>query len=449
MILSLYKRFSKNFMNFFSTDELVTLLELQGQELTRLQHDLKIKEEAELPQIKEMIKKCESHWKQLHSQIVRKIGIMQTGSDHSNPEMDKLTATRLRLLCTIRLQIQVLYCPIQMSKDVSEAAEERTKKFNESLCKGLVANMVSYFRIISENSMMVESLPIEAASSLKEVDPSILQEFRERNLDLYWLEMISLSIDQVTKSKLKKQASATRALNIRLIMSMNNLKKSFKEYSEFALSFGAYYERYFVENEAKDSTVELIRNFGRLVYLFSKGFTVPGRQKVEDLRQTFMILLKAFRIQQIVPKILELLQEMKQGTLLFGNVIGLREEMLVLIYNLYKMLTFMLLSLDFDQSFFNALFKTWMYLTWQTFDSLGFMRANRLLHLLLHKPSAAAPNQFQAHAVYFDYEVKVLLCSNALNIVRGSRVANDPWVKMAEKELLQLYRCLYCKLLLT
>lgn len=436
-------------MNFFNEEVLVTLLELQGQELIRLQHDLKIKEESELPQIKDMIKKCENYWKMLHSQLIKKIGLRQESRGTSANNANKTPEENTRLFTLIRFQIQVLYSPLQLIRELSEEGEEKSKRFSEALCKGLATNMINYFRLISDRSMLVEAVDSSSKFTIRDIDPAALTEFRDQNLDLYWLEMISLNLDQVLRNKSKKQAPSSRALNIKLMMSMNNLKKSFKEYSEFAVSFGAYYERYFLENEVQDSDVELIRNFGRLVYLFTKGFSVPGRQKLEDVRAIFLTLLKAFRIPQIVPKILLILKEnFSKASLLLGNAFGLREEMTVLIYNIYKMLSFSMLSLDIDQIFFKSLFKIWVFLCSQIYDSLGFLRMNRLLHLLTHKPSVnETANQYWAHAVYFDYEVKIMLCANALNLIKTAKSPTDLSVKMAEKELLQLYRCLYCNFL--
>lgn len=431
-------------MNFFNEEVLVTLLELQGQELIRLQHDLKIKEESELPHIKDMIKKCENHWKLLHSQIIKRLGLSQELKGSSN--LENKVEDKIRLLTLMRFQIQMLYSPIPLSKETSDEAEEKSRRFTETLCKGLAMNMISYFSLISESRMNTEVLGSIKNSTIPDIDPQTLAEFRDQNLDLYWLEIISLNLDQVLKSKSKKQAPSSRTLNIKLMMSMNNLKKSFKEYSEFAVSFGAYYERYFLENEAQEPDVELIRNFGRLVYLFTKGFSVPGRQKIEDVRAIFMTLLKAFRIPQIVPKILYILKEkFSKGNLLLGNAFGLREEMTVLIYNIYKMLAFSMLSLEIDQNFFQSLFKIWMYLCSHIYDHLGFLRMNRLLHLLTHKPAVhEGSNPYLAHSIYFDYEVKIILCANSLNVIKESKSPSDLSVKMAEKELLQLYRCLYC-----
>lgn len=430
----------------FDSEDLVTLLELQGQELTRLQNDLKIKEESELSQIKELIKKCENHWKQLHSQIIRKLILNPNSSDI---ETDKEFESKKKLFTLIRFQIQNLYSPISLPKDLSEGAEEKNNKFTESLCKGLMTNMVTYFKMNSNNSMVMEPIDEMKNRTIREIDQSVLSELKDSYLDLYWLEHISLNLEQVQKSKSKKQAPTSKTLNIKFIMSMNNQKKSFKEFLDFAVQFGAYYDRYFLENEAQDTDVELVRNFGRLIYLFTKGFTMPGRHKLEDLRITFMTLLKAFRIPQIVPKILSILKEnLSKGSLLLGNAIGLREELTVMVYNIYKMLVFTMLSLDFDASYFSALFKTWVHLCSHLYGSLDFLRANRLLHLLMHKPAAVADScqQYRAHEVYFDYEVKLALCTNALNIVKAAHSPADLAVKMAEKELLQLYRCLYCRL---
>lgn len=442
LILSVYKRFSKYFMNFFDAEVLVTLLELQSQEVVRLQHDLKIKEEAELPQIKELLKKSEAHWKHLHSLMIKKFSTKRFQQESESPELLR----QVNLLTTIRFQVQMLYSPIQLSKDTSEAGEENAKRFTENLCKGVVTNMVSYFEVTAGNGMLIERFKKGKRSQDIELDQSVLETYKDSSVDLYWLELVSLNIEQVLKSKSKKQTSTSRPHNIKLMMSMNNLKKTYTEFIDFAVSFGAYYERYFLENESQDTDLELIRNFGRLIYLFSKGFTIPGRQKLEDLRETFKSLLKVFRIPQIVPKILSILKgNFSKGSLLLANTTGLREELTVMVYNIYKMIVFSMLSLELDKEFFYSLFKVWISLCWHLFDSLGFLRMNRLVHLLSHKPSAVADEeqQYWAHAVYFDYEVKVLLCSNALNVVRSAKSANDLSLKMAEKELLQLYRCLY------
>jgi hypothetical protein len=437
-------------MNFFDTEELLTLLELQGQELTRLQHDLKIKEETDLPQIKELIKKCENHWKQLHSLIIRKLGMYQPSVEVGcqDTEHSQMSAEKRKLLTTIRFQIQMLYSPIAASKDTAEGTEEKSKKFHESLCKGLAANMVNYFKfsISYQDRMMLEEETPSKRKNLKEIDTETILEFKDHSIDLYWLEMISLNLDQVSKSKSKKTAPSSRALNIKLMMSMNNLKKCFKEYSEFAISFGAYYERYFVENESQDSDLELVRNFGRIIYLFSKGFNLPGRQKIEDLRNTFTSLLKAFRIPQITTPILNLLKKKTTpGSLFSESSTGLRQEMVIMIFNIYKLLIFIMFSLEFEEAFFRDLFKIWMHLCWQVYDAPDFLRINRLVHILMHKPSMSqSENLYRAHSVYFEYDIKLLLCNNAVNIIKGATCPSAVTVKMAEKELLQLYRCLYC-----
>lgn len=443
-------------------DQLITLLELQTQELNKLKQDLKIKDEADLGQIKDLIRKSESSWKQLHTLIVRRLSGHQRliRAEYQSAE-EGIPYERVYLLTVIRFQIQMLHASsILQRNDQSDASLEKESSFNDALCKNLVKNMLSYMKNFSgdsQNSRETDSISDQKISQTLanwiptyqiDVNPLELSAFKDHKLDLYWIELVSITMDQVLKAKQRKIADSGRTLNVRLMMSMNNSKKSYKEFSDFVLSFGGYYERYFLENESQDDTLEIVRNFGRLICLFCKGFSVPGRQKVEDLRATYMFLFKAFRLHHIIPKVCELLRKDTETNIFEGrDKVLLNAEIRVLIYNLYKLISFVMLALDLEMKVFLDFFRVLVYLAKQFYSNMEFFRLNRLMHLMMHKPSMSPSviDLHWSHHLLLEYDLRLLMCNSVINLVKNVKCASDPGLKMAEKELLQLYRCLYCK----
>ena len=463
-ILSIYKRVSKIFINCLDDDQLVTLLELQSQELNRLQQDLKIKDESDMNLIKDNIKKSEISWKQLHTLIIRSLSGYQTYSKLDIDESRGISVETVRLFTVIRFQIQMISVGSIMPKtELSEENNIKLSNFNDALSKNLAKNLLVYFKrsedetsndIKSRVSNIQKSITQDNANYYyiqQDIDPVELSMLKDRRLDLYWLEAVSITPDQVLKIKNRKLNDSTRSLNIKLMMSMNNAKKSYKEFSDFVQSFGAYYERYFLENESQDDTMELIRNFGRLICLFCKGFSVPGRQKVEDLRDTYMYLFKHFRLNHIIPKICQLLRDNSEASI-FASLEqkGIKAEVRVLIFNLYKLITFAMLALDIEKIVFIYFFRILLYFAKQVYSNMELFRLNRLIHLLMHKPSMSTSNSdsHSSHLALFEYDIKLIMCNTVINLVKGAINASEPSLKMAEKELLQLYRCLYCKFIL-
>lgn len=72
-VLLIYKRYCKIYQNSLSFEALLTIFELLGQEIMKILRDLKIKEEVELPGLKETLKKTEIQWKALQSILLDKM----------------------------------------------------------------------------------------------------------------------------------------------------------------------------------------------------------------------------------------------------------------------------------------------------------------------------------------------------------------------------------------
>lgn len=441
-------------INVFSVDQQITLLELQGQEIHKLQQDLKIKEESEISQIKDTLKKSVIAWKFLHSQIVKHFSEYQntTSPQKSPQDGSQLPWIKEKLLNIIRFQVQMISIPSLLKKYQGEEQLEKVVRFREAVCQHLLNNMVKYRNISQlekDGSDLSKFSYLEEETLKNSSDMCRENQLKDIKVDLYWLEIISMTPEQVRKSKTEIQADNQKALTMKLMMSMNNSKKSFNEYFDFALSFGNYYERYFTENESNDTRIDLLRNFGRLVCLFMKGFTIPGRPKIEDKRQTFTSLFKIFRFPQIIPQIAGILKDALRNKVLCSEFPeeSVKTEMKVLIFNLYKIAIFSHFALEMDQPVYSDLIKCLFFLAWQTLSDFNFFRLARTVHLLMHKPSIVPniENAHWAHQALFYFEIRMLLCNVAINLLKSAATDTDSQAKMAEKELLQLYRCLYCK----
>jgi hypothetical protein len=410
-----------------------------------------------MSQIKDTLKKSVLAWKVLHSQIIKNFSEYQNRRDADvSVDKSRLPWIKEKMLNIMRFQIQMLSAPALFKKYQADEKSEILNRFKDSVCSCLTENMLRYFTICKAEkdgkdlsdfaNLKITDILIQSTAGLTEPD------LKDLKLDLYWLEVTSMTPDQVKKARVDKSGDGSKTLTIKTMMSMNNSKKSYKEYCDFALSFGNYYERYFTDNEANDSKTEILRNFGRLVCLFMKGFVIPGRQKIEDMRQTFMYLFRIFRLEPIVSTIRSMLKDclMKKVVAEGGpHDEVLEKELRVLLFNLFKMTTFSLFAIELDSAVFSDLSKTLLFLGWQVLTNFEFFRLGRVVHMLMHKPSICQniENAHWPHQALFDYDLRLLLCNTAINLIKSPASESDLQVKMAEKELLQLYRCLYCKML--
>ena len=446
MILPLYLRFTRFFSCCFELQTLVTLFELLGQEVTKKLRDINIKEESEVFLLKENLKKLETQWKSVQTLILQKLAGLG-GSKESNISDQK----RLNLLLVIRFQIQMLMMSGNVLKEPSERTLDRLRTFNESLTQSLSVNMIKYLQMEKFNTREQEKNAIinELASDVPAASPEI-NELYDTKIKLYWLEVGALSTNMIQKSKHKRIEIAARQVSMNAILNMQNSKKTYREFVEFGESFSSYYERYFSDGDLFDNPVEVLKNFGRLVYVFLRGFSIPARPGVEDLRLTFNHLFKVFQLHIIIPKVSRLLrklvdasEEETQLSEAFSNPTH-SSELLVLIYQLYRIVTFAMTALEVDIFLpFCDMMKVLFYLaglvlrpTWR------FVRLMRFIHFLMHKNS---DKSLKAHQFGFDGELKHFLTLHSINFLKFNTCKEVKAFEI-EKEIAQIYRCMYCRL---
>jgi len=445
LILPLYLRFSRYFSSCLELQTLVTLFELLGQEVTKKLRDINIKEESEVFLLKDNLKKLESQWKSVQSQILQKLAGLGSSKESSQSEQKKLN-----LLLIIRFQIQMLMMAGNVLKEPTDRALDRLRTFNDSLTQSLSVNMIRYLQMEKfshreqEKSAIINELATDTPAPTPEIN-----ELYDTKLKLYWLEVGALSTNMIQKSKHKRIEIAARQISMNAILNMQNSKKTYKEFVEFGESFSSYYERYFSEGDIFDNPVEVLRNFGRLVYVFLRGFSIPSRPAMEDLRITFNHLFKIFQFHIIIPKVSRLLRKLVESAEdgLFSDAFSNpnhSSEFLVLIYQVYRIITFAMNALEVDVFLpFCDMMKVLFYLASLVLrPNWRFVRLMRFIHFLMHKSS---DKSLKAHQFGFDGELKLFLTLRSMNFLK-SDTCKEVRAFEIEKEIAQIYRCMYCSL---
>ena len=288
--------------------------------------DLKIKEDSELPQIREDLKKTEAHWKSMQALLLEKL---MGYSDNTKPTCDgTMPSPRIRLLNTLRFQVQMATITGLLFKEGSQACAERLDSFTKATSQSIVRNMIKFFRLhqLEKESLVIGEPKFSATSTIEceiasqeEETSSKFAELYDKKLDLYWLDIGEVSPSSIIKSKSKRIENAERQVNMKVILGVHNLKRSYREFIEFAESFSSYYERYFGEEAGKDEMFEILRNFGRILHIFLKGFHLPGRVQQEDIRDSFVHQFKMFKLHLIFQKLAAFLKPSAETTVSLSN----------------------------------------------------------------------------------------------------------------------------------
>lgn len=435
----IHHRFSKIFMNAVSMECTLTIFEIIGQEITQILRDIKIKDDAEVNVLKESLKRSENEWKSLFNILLRKFH-----EENSKEEEQK------RLFNLIRFQIQMIHLPAQMEEDRDESARLRASKFSEAACSNVVASMVKYFRHLEKVESISEGMSIEYEQEEGCLDQEhkeglqkgSLESLYEKKVDLYWIEVGTVSPNLIIKSKNRRLETSGRQMNMKVMMSMHNLKRSFKEFLEFTESFSSYYQRYFTPEEFQENPLEFIRNFSRLIFLFLKGFAVPGRPPFEDVRDTFLMLFGKFKLGETLAKIAGIIKDERLVSL--ANIKftdpTLMKEFSSLVYNLYKIAVFAINALEVEHLSFKDVFRILCLTSALLQHDWQFFKLTRLIHFLMHKNVA---NSVRIHHASYDLEIRHLIILKCINIIKAPENPNC-LLPEAEYEMLALYRCLFC-----
>ena len=410
--------------------------------MTKKLRDINIKEDSEVVLLKENLKKLESQWKSVQSLILQKLAGLGSAKEQSQSGQKKLN-----LLLIIRFQIQMLTMSGNVLKEPTDRTLDRLRAFNESLTQSLSVNMVRFLQMEKfSNRELERAALVNELADAPAASPEI-NELYDAKIKLYWLEVGALSPNMIQKSKHKRIEIAARQISMNAILNMQNSKKTYREFIEFGESFSCYYERYFGDDCAPENAVEVLKNFGRLVYVFLRGFSIPARPALEDLRATFNQLFKVFQFHIIIPKVSRLLRKLVEATEAAQDAQNFTDpshssEFLVLIYQLYRIITFAMTALEVDVYLpFCDMMKVLFYLASLVLrPSWKFVRLMRFVHFLMHKHP---DKSLKVHQFGFDTELKHFFTLKSLNFLK-SDTCREVRPFEIEKEIAQIYRCMYC-----
>lgn len=417
------------------------MFEIQGQIINRTIKDINIKDDNEASVLKETLKKDEVQWKIIQNTLLSKLaGYSQRSDNHSE-----------RIFTIIRFQIQLLNMTANMLSDLTEKPQDRLKIFGENLTQNLIVNMIKYFKLNEKTKSPNLTQDSVLFNELQVSDPALSQtnitDLYDSKLELYWLEIGSVTANQMLKSKHKKIDSGGRQINMHSILSMHNLKKTFDDFLRFSESFSSYYEKYFNEEESRENPIEFIRNFGRLLYLFMKGFSVPSRPKFEDVRNTFNQLFRTFRMNIIIPRVARYMRQHLEPTKSspeWHQDKNLANEFSVLIYNLFRIIVFSMAALECELLPFCDILKLLYYFGHIVLrPAWKLIKLSRLLHIIMHK---LPEKSVKAHQCC-DNELKFFLATRLMEFLKFE-TCHEANLYDIEKEIMQLYVCMYCSLFL-
>ena len=538
-IVLLYGKVSAIFQNELGLDSCLTLFELIGQDVSKTIADMKIKSDGEQPALKEKLKKCEASWKAMQSSLLRQFAGYIDGSQFINqvapawtkspPHVSECPPYKIRSFNLIRFQVQLAITSPSLVRDCAQQIQEKTKQFVEKIYESIATSLTKYLTIeryeqehtsklpTVNNDFLLESFdPIDSQpssaiplagkdaekfienyySSLSEVTQ---QQLQEEKLEFYWTDLGGLSPNLISKSKSRKIEPSARQVSMKAILSTHYSKRSHKEFLDFCDTFGTYYERYFSETEFGANPMEVISNFGKLVYLLMKAFSLPGRTGSDDVKTGFNQFFTNLRLPQILPWIIRSLRILirQESDLVNTESLMLARQIFsdpsknaeyrILGLNLLRLIQFILFYLDGECTHLTELFKVTYFLhhaIWKSSDSYPderMFKLHRLIHLLLHKNNSFCCTK--VHNLGFDTELKLFVIQMQLNLLEqkidgsqdkqdrrkqsrslmvdelvaedqklsafnkdGLRSASDQRAEDVERELVQMLRCFYCKL---
>lgn len=454
MVVKVYKKIVRFIDNFFEFDQLVSLTEIMGEELIKIEesHANAVRRAQPKSKILKIQKSKESATgrfktllKEAHTQVrttptplkprkMKETSIIM--SPVSDPPQNSFELKKA--FCLLRIQIQsVGFCTLVSLPDLSiERKRARLRGIISKMKKTIVQQ---YCEFQKHQELLVGS----SDNFDGDLNNASFAEDGDNELDFYWLKIGKMSINAYLRhaaenvvNKISSSSDFNEASRVQSIIETLRKKKQYRDYLSYNDMLSEHYLSYFQKTPISISRVpEYFGAFTKIVQVFVDSFQWKNRPTNEDVRDTFLSFLESSKI----PRILGYFSKNVERPLVAEGLQLLDESVAYcLIVNLFKILLFTLYLYKDQKELILKITEFIFKVGPQILSKLIYFRICRSIHFLLF--FSDRHYHFQPGQVYSS-ETKTAVLRNGYSLIKDH--CDDISLPAIECELLSLVKLFY------